>query len=156
MYRFDRRAFLTAVTGAAWVLVNTSVRTAASTSAFGNMTVYKTPWCGCCGAWVDHIEAHGFSVDVVEMEDLAGIKNRYGVTDQLQSCHTGFIDGFVVEGHVPARDVKRLLAERPTARGITVPGMPIGSPGMEQGDRQDPYAVLLFGDNLLQIFSEYP
>lgn len=156
MYTVDRRSFLAALTGAALVSVNVSIATAASTSASGNMTIYKTPWCGCCGAWVDHIKAHGFSVDVVEMDDLAGIKDRYGIAPQLQSCHTGVIDGYVVEGHVPARDVAKLLAERPAARGLSVPGMPIGSPGMEQGDHQDPYAVLLFDENLVKVFSKYP
>jgi len=156
MNTVDRRSFLVAATGAALVLASVSAATSVLASPGGSMTVFKSPWCGCCGAWVDHIKAHGFAVDVVEMDDLAPIKERYGVAPQLQSCHTALIDGYVVEGHVPAQDVARLIAERPAARGIAVPGMPIGSPGMEQGDRRDRYAVLLFGGDQLRVFSEYP
>lgn len=154
MYKIERRTFLTAAAGAALVLSHPSVAAAASASE--SMTVYKSPWCGCCGAWVEHLKAHGFSVNVVQMDDLAAVKERYGIAPQLQSCHTGVIDGYVIEGHVPAQDVTRLLAERPEARGIAVPGMPVGSPGMEQGDQRDPYAVLLFDDNRIKVFSEYP
>lgn len=93
--------------------------------------VHKSPTCGCCGEWVEHVRANGFRVDVFENEDLGPIKERLGVPYGKGSCHTGEVEGYLVEGHVPAGDIKRLLAERPQARGLVLPGMPIGSPGME-------------------------
>ena len=119
------------------------------------ITVHKTPWCGCCAAWVDHMRDAGFSVRVTEMEDLAALKARYGVTAELASCHTALIGGYVVEGHVPAADVARLLKERPEATGLAVPGMPVGSPGMEMGSEQDPYEVVLFGSGTRETFARY-
>lgn len=119
------------------------------------LEVYKTPWCGCCAAWVDHMRDAGFSVRVTEMEDLAALKARYGVTAELASCHTALIGGYVVEGHVPAADVARLLKERPEATGLAVPGMPVGSPGMEMGSEQDPYEVVLFGSGTRETFARY-
>ncbi len=107
------------------------------------MTVYKSPTCGCCGAWVDHVRAAGFAVTVRDVDDLAPIKLMAGVPAPLQSCHTASIGGYVVEGHVPAEVIKRFLAERPQARGLAVPGMPVGSPGME-GPNPQPYQVLSF------------
>lgn len=108
------------------------------------MRVFKSPYCGCCAAWVDHMREAGFSVEVTNLEDMTPAKTHFGISDDLQSCHTAVVDGYVIEGHVPADDVKRLLAERPEAAGLSVPGMPIGSPGMEQGDRTEPYDVVLF------------
>jgi hypothetical protein len=105
--------------------------------------VYKSPTCGCCGAWVDHMKAAGFPLQVVEVEDTAEARRRHGLPARFGSCHTAVVAGYVVEGHVPAADVKRLLALKPDAVGLAVPGMPIGSPGMEQGGRKDPYDVLL-------------
>lgn len=107
------------------------------------MKVYRSPSCGCCGGWVDHLRAAGFEVNVEMMDDLAPVVARLGVPEQLRSCHTGEAAGFFFEGHVPATDVERLLRERPDARGIAVPGMPIGSPGMEMGERRDAYQTLL-------------
>lgn len=107
------------------------------------MTVYKSQWCGCCTQWVAHMREHGFAVEVEEMNDLSPIKARYGVTQELSSCHTAVVDGYVVEGHVPADLVKRLLRDRPEVVGLAVPGMPIGSPGME-GPNKEAYNVLTF------------
>jgi hypothetical protein len=107
------------------------------------MTVYKTPWCGCCGAWVDHLRTAGFTVDVRDLDDLAPVKRMAGVPEALASCHTGAVDGYTIEGHVPAHLVRRLLDERPAVRGLAVPGMPIGSPGME-GPSPEPYTVYSF------------
>lgn len=98
------------------------------------MTVYKSPTCGCCGAWVDHARAEGFTVKTVDTDDLPKVKREMGVPSDLESCHTVVVGSYLVEGHVPAKDVKRMLATKPAIRGIAVPGMPIGSPGMEQGD----------------------
>lgn len=107
------------------------------------ITVYKSPTCGCCTAWIEHMEANGFSATAQNVEDLSAIKRRFGVPDALQSCHTGLVAGYVVEGHVPADLVTRMLSEKPSGLGIAVPGMPIGSPGMEGGTPQK-YDVLLF------------
>ena len=108
------------------------------------LTVHKSPYCGCCKQWIEHMRAHGFEVTVVETEDLGPVKARLGVPPGKGSCHTAEVEGYFVEGHVPAEDVKRLLAERPDARGIALPGMPIGSPGMEiEGVPPQAYTVEL-------------
>lgn len=119
------------------------------------MTVYKSPWCGCCAKWVEHMRRHGFAVKVVEMEDLEPAKRMFGVAPDLASCHTAGVGGYVIEGHVPAADVKRLLAEKPAARGLAVPGMPVGSPGMEQGGRKDAYEVILFTGEDREVYARY-
>jgi hypothetical protein len=108
-----------------------------------SMRVYRSPSCGCCGGWVDHLRAGGFEVAVEMLDDVSPVAERLGVPERLRSCHTGEAGGYFVEGHVPAADVERLLKERPDARGIAVPGMPIGSPGMEMGNRRDSYHTLL-------------
>ena len=105
--------------------------------------VYKSPTCGCCNGWVEHMEAAGFVVDARNTTDLMTVKRDGGVPPQMSSCHTAIIDGYVVEGHVPAEQVKQFLAKRPEVAGIAVPGMPIGSPGME-GANPQPYQVLSF------------
>lgn len=108
------------------------------------VTVFKSPTCGCCTKWADYMAAQGFPIRVRDLTDMQQIKAQYGVPMQMYSCHTALVDGYVVEGHVPAEDVKRLLDEKPDVTGIAVPAMPIGSPGMEQGDRRDPYDVYAF------------
>ena len=105
------------------------------------VTVYKTPTCGCCKKWVSHLEANGLEVESIDMKDLRLIKSMSGIEPSHSSCHTAKVGEYVVEGHVPADDIKRLLKERPDIRGLTVPGMPMGSPGME-GPRKDDYDVL--------------
>lgn len=107
------------------------------------ITVYKTSTCGCCGNWVEHLKAAGFAVKVETVEDMAPTRKKYGVPEAVASCHTGIIDGYAIEGHVPAADIIRLLKERPKATGLAVPGMVMGSPGME-GPKSDAYSVLLF------------
>ncbi|GAB2502266.1 DUF411 domain-containing protein [Arenimonas alkanexedens] len=108
------------------------------------VTVHKSAYCGCCVKWVEHMQAAGFTVEVVETENMTPVKQRVGIPPGKASCHTAEVDGYFVEGHVPADDVKRLLAEKPEARGIVVPGMPIGSPGMESPDgRVQAYEVQL-------------
>ena len=119
------------------------------------MTVWKSPWCGCCGKWVEHMRAAGFEVRVKEVEDLGLVKRMAAVPENLQSCHTARVDGYTVEGHVPAADVARLLRERPDALGLVVPGMPSGSPGMETGAR-DPYDVLMLKQGgETEVFNSY-
>ena len=120
------------------------------------VTVYRSPTCQCCEKWVDHLRANGFEVDMQSRNDMQQVKQHYNVPRELASCHTGVVGGYVVEGHVPADEIKRLLAEGPGVAGITVPGMPVGSPGMEQGNQQDPYNVLTFtqqGD--ASVFARY-
>lgn len=123
-----------------------------------DMKVFKTPQCGCCTDWVVYMRDEGFTVEAVDVsqQQLNEIKQAAGLSRELASCHTGFIDGYVIEGHVPAEDVRRLLDERPALSGLAVPGMPVGSPGMEMGDRYDPYHVVSFDDDGgMDIFSSY-
>jgi len=111
-----------------------------------SIEVWRSPTCDCCGKWVKHLEANGFAVTVnsAAPSTLEQIKRQAGITEDLASCHTAKIDGYVIEGHVPASDIKRLVAEHPDAIGLTVPGMPAGSPGMEQPDGEaESYDVLL-------------
>lgn len=119
------------------------------------ITVYKTPTCGCCTKWARHLEAHGFRVRAQDVADLGAVKRRLGVPPEAEACHTAVVQGYVVEGHVPAADVARLLAENPPVRGLAVPGMPKGSPGMESRDRE-PYAVRVLDDTGLGgVFSRH-
>ncbi len=117
--------------------------------------VYKSPTCGCCSKWVEHLEASGFSVETTDLPDVKPVKTANGVPPRLASCHTALIDGYVVEGHVPVADIQRLLEERPKVDGIAVPGMPIGSPGME-GPRPETYDVVTFKDGAkLGVFATH-
>lgn len=108
------------------------------------ITVYKSPSCGCCGEWVKHVEGAGFKTKVIAMEDLSKIKQDAGVPDALQSCHTALVGKYVIEGHVPADLVKKMLDEKADFTGLAVGGMVIGSPGMEQGSTRQPYSVMAF------------
>ena len=121
------------------------------------ITVYKDPSCGCCGAWVDHLKKAGFNATVDDAQDIAAIKAKYGVPDDLTSCHTGVIAGYAIEGHVPAADIERLLKEKPKGAGIAVPGMPVNSPGMEvPGEANERYTVWLFQkDGTRTAFAEH-
>ncbi|QNM82820.1 DUF411 domain-containing protein [Sphingomonas sabuli] len=116
----------------------------ASTAVAATVQVTKSATCGCCDGWVEHMRKAGFDVKVSVVDDVTPAARKLGVPDRLRSCHTSQIGGYVIEGHVPAADVKRLLASKPDAVGIAVPGMVVGSPGMEQGDRKQPYQTLLF------------
>ena len=119
--------------------------------------VYKNPDCGCCTGWVDHLKAEGFSVTVTEVADTASVRQRLGQPDTYGSCHTAVMDGYVIEGHLPALEVRKLLASRPLALGLAVPGMPVGSPGMEMGARRDRYKVLLLDRaGRASVFASYP
>ena len=142
----DRRNFLftTLASGVSVVMFPQSV--------FANpskMEVYKSPTCGCCSAWVEHMIGAGFNVVIhkVDQKTLRTIKARVGITHELSSCHTAFLSGYFIEGHVRAAEVHQLLSERPDALGLSVPGMPIGSPGMEIGDQRDTYDTFLILNN---------
>jgi hypothetical protein len=147
----SRRALLAGLAAA-----SITASTVSAAESLPAMKVTKDPSCGCCGAWVDHIRKAGFAVDVVESPEVNRLKMRLGVPQALASCHTAEIGGYVIEGHVPADAIKRLLAEKPQAKGLAVPGMPIGSPGMEvDGAEDDTYEVVLFGPAGQKAFARY-
>jgi len=128
-----------------------------STFVEETMTVYKTPWCGCCTLWAEQAIDAGFDVEMQDVESLHPMKEELGVPPAMGSCHTARIAGYFIEGHVPFNDIRRLLNERPDARGLTVPGMPIGSPGMEQGDRRQAYDVYLIDvEGNATVYNHYP
>lgn len=138
MMRFHARLAGLALLGAA-------LSACSSAEAEPVITVYKTPTCGCCTAWEDHLRENGFEVRSEALPDLRQVKADQRIPQALGSCHTAVVDGYAVEGHVPADVIRRLLAERPQVDGIAVPGMPMGSPGME-GDYTEPYEVYTFRD----------
>jgi hypothetical protein len=122
-----------------------------------NATVYRSPDCTCCHGWIDHLKSQGFKIDDVATTDIEAIKQKYNVPDNLASCHTAIVNGYVVEGHVPAQDIKRLLQEQPQVTGLSVPQMPVGTPGMEMGNRKDPFDVVSFdGKGTVEVFNHYP
>ncbi len=134
------------------------VAPASAADTVPSIEVWKSATCKCCGAWVKHLEANGFTVKVnaAEPSTLASLKRQAGIGDKLASCHTAMIDGYVIEGHVPGTDINRLVTERPEAIGLTVPGMPVGSPGMEQGAEFEPYDVLLIKkDGATETFASH-
>lgn len=119
------------------------------------ITVYRDPNCGCCKNWIAHLVKHGYKVDDKTTADMSEIKRGLGVPDDLKSCHTGVVNGYVIEGHVPAPDIRRLLDEKPSVAGLAVPGMPMGSPGME-GSRVDRYDVISFRkDGKTEVFAKH-
>lgn len=111
------------------------------------VVVYKTAGCGCCRNWVEHLRRGGFEVKVQDVDDIAAVRTTYGVPPQLSACHTALAGGYVIEGHVPADTVKRILRDRPNIAGIAVPGMPVGSPGMETPGQNEAYQVISFERN---------
>lgn len=129
----------------------------AAADTLPRVLVHKSPTCGCCGLWVEHLRQAGFPVEVRDQENIHPIKERLGIPFGKGSCHTAQVDGYVIEGHVPVQDIKRLLAERPQARGLTLPGMPAGSPGMEMPDgRVEPYTVeLIATDGSTRPFAQH-
>jgi len=130
----------------------------AADPAASSIEVWKSATCKCCGAWVKHLEANGFAVKVnaADASALASLKRQVGIGDTLASCHTAKIDGYFIEGHVPGTDIKRLVAEHPEAIGLAVPGMPVGSSGMEQGMEFEPYDVLLIKkDGATETFASH-
>lgn len=131
-------AVILLVGAGALLIVNTSRQPAEA-----EVLVYKSPACGCCEKWVQHLRATGFKVVSKDTDDLDAVKSSYGVPQGLRSCHTAVVAGYVIEGHVPAEDIRRLLRERPAVAGLAAPGMPMGSPGME-GNHTEPYTVLAF------------
>ena len=141
----ERRIFVRVIVGAGAAAVAAPRLARAMTGAAPiPITVYKSPSCGCCKNWVTHMQGAGFAVKVIDMDDLTTVKKNAGVPQKLQSCHTALVGAYVVEGHVPADLVKKMLAQKPQITGLAVPGMVTGSPGMEMGDSKDPYDVIAF------------
>lgn len=126
---------------AAWLALAAGI---ARGEALPEVLMYKDPNCGCCGAWAERLEAEGFRVKTVATADMASVKKRFAVPQRLTSCHTAKVGNYVVEGHVPPAAIKRLLREKPAVAGLSVPGMPLGSPGMEVPGKKDPYDVVAF------------
>jgi hypothetical protein len=121
------------------------------------MTVYAAPTCGCCGLWAEQMKEFGFEIEEIHRSDMGEVKRALGVAPQLSSCHTAVVNDYVIEGHVPGEDLRRFLAEAPPVRGLTVPGMPLGSPGMEMPSGEvDRYQVLTFtADGRVEVFAEH-
>ena len=145
-----RRAFLLAA-GAGLAL---GVLPQARAQRVPVVRVFKSPTCGCCGGWEEHMRARGFRLESQGVGDVAAFKRSFGVPQELWSCHTAVVEGYALEGHVPSDDVWRLLRERPKARGLAVPGMPVGSPGMEQGVPQ-PYSTVAFDERTTWVFQRH-
>lgn len=143
---------ITAILAAAILGLSVSISALAQQTV---VEVYKSPTCGCCSNWIKHLQQNGFIVKTHDVSDASEYRAKFGVPDQFGSCHTAMVEGYAIEGHVPAREIKRLLAERPKAKGLAVPGMPMGSAGME-GPRSDPYEVLLFqADGKYAVYQKY-
>lgn len=155
-YSAGRRAVIVSLfaTVAGGALANSSL--AGRSSDYPLVQVFKTPTCGCCSAWVEHIVNAGFHVKTNDVpdEDLQNLKQKYGIPPAYASCHTAIMSDYVIEGHVPADDIKKMLEARPQIIGLTVPGMPMGSPGMEMGDHREEYATFQIArDGSVSIFT---
>lgn len=138
------------------VLASVWDRETESYSGNVNMTVYRSPSCGCCGGWIEHAKNHGFQVTDIKTDDIEAVKEEHNISQDLAACHTTMIDGYVMEGHIPVDDIKRFLKQKPNVAGLTVPGMPLGTPGMEAGDRKQAFDILAFDDNgQVEVFKHY-
>ena len=125
------------------------------TAKAGEVVVYKSPSCGCCGKWAQHLRQNGFEVPINNIDNIGPIREQAGIPYDLEACHTAFIDGYAVEGHVPAENIHKMLADRPKIKGIAVPGMPASSPGMDSPDHE-PYTVYSFdADGKKEVYASY-
>ncbi len=121
-----------------------------------DIVVHRSPTCTCCGKWIDHLKQNNFKVQDIVTNDVQAVKDKYGITEQLASCHTAVVEGYAVEGHVPADDIKKMLTTKPKITGLSVPGMVTGSPGMEMGGKTDPYQVVSFdAEKHVEIVNSY-
>ena len=146
----NRKCFLKSV------IVGPLMLTLRLKAASPQIIVFKDPTCGCCGKWAEHLRNNGFDVKIQEVSNTAGYRRKYGIPDTLRSCHTAVVDEYAIEGHVPAADIQRLLKEHPKAKGLAVPGMPVGSPGME-GVRAEVYSVMMFdAGGHASVYQSYP
>jgi hypothetical protein len=152
-FAMERRHFFLGVSALAAMLALPAL----AVPSAPEVQVFKSPSCGCCGSWIEHMRAAGFAVKVTEVTDTTAARKRLGLPDRFGSCHTATVGGYVLEGHVPAADVKRLLVTRPKALGLAVPGMPPSAPGMDVPGRQEPYQVLLVdASGKSSVFASYP
>jgi hypothetical protein len=153
----SRRAFVARAAGFGVALAGGRPLWAHSYEDPATLTVYKSRTCGCCAKWVDHVKAAGFATVVHDEEDMRGVKDNLGVPSRLRSCHTAQVDKYVLEGHVPAEDIRRLLKDRPKVAGLAVPGMPASSPGMAvPGEPHEPFDVLSFQlDGSTEVFASH-
>lgn len=137
------------------LVANTGVRAESSGKPI-DIVVHRSPTCTCCGKWLAHLKENNFNVKDIVTDDVQAVKDKYGVGKELASCHTAIVDGYVIEGHVPAEDIKKLLQTKPKVVGLAVPGMVNGTPGMEMGDKKDPYDVVSFDrEKHVQVFHSY-
>ncbi len=150
-----RRHFIQALAGGTALLATAAF--AQKAMALPVIDVYKSPYCGCCGAWVEHLQKSGFTVRTHEVEDTSTVRQKLRMPEKYGSCHTAKVGNYVLEGHVPASDIKRMLTQKPKALGLAVPAMPVGSPGMEvESGRVDPYDVLLVqADGRATVYQSY-
>jgi hypothetical protein len=148
------RFFAVAVCATAFTVVTAAAPTVMP-AAKPTITVYKDPNCGCCKNWIEHLRKHGFTVDAKDTPDMATIKSTLGVPSDLRSCHTAVVAGYLIEGHVPAVDIDRLLASKPKVKGLAVPAMPMGSPGMEGGEAQHYQVVAFDKGGKTSVFAKY-
>ena len=147
MSRYNRHALA--------LFLGASLLSTAALAEEPTIAVYKSPTCTCCGKWIAHLEREGFKVDAIDTTDLGTVKSMAGISPEQASCHTARVGGYVIEGHVPAEDIRRLLAEHPDAHGLTVPGMPLSAPGMDVPSPHH-YQVLLIGkDGSASVFAEH-
>lgn len=137
---------------------NANASNLSSIATVPEIIVYRSPECSCCGGWITHLKTYGFKLKKFTITDIEAIKQKYNVPDELASCHTATVAGYIIEGHVPAPDIKRLLREQPDGvDGLSVPKMPVGTPGMELGNHKDPFSVLSFNrTGKVALFSNYP
>lgn len=142
-YRMNRRGVVVMLLGIALAAGTVAAQSTRGAAKKPHLVVYKSPTCGCCAKWVEHVNAAGFTSETTNLPDVTPIKVKNGVTPALASCHTSLVGGYVIEGHVPAEDIQRLLRERPAIVGLAAPGMPAGSPGMDVPG-SPPYQVLSF------------
>ncbi|MBE9005738.1 DUF411 domain-containing protein [Fortiea sp. LEGE XX443] len=126
-------------------------------SAKPEITIYRSPTCSCCGAWLEHVQQHGFKIrEDIKTDEMEAIKQKYNLPPELASCHTAIIDGYVMEGHIPADDIKLFLKQKPQLAGLAVPGMPVGTPGMESGNIKQPFTVMTFNQKgEITIFKQW-
>ena len=153
----SRRSAVGLIFGLAGVMALGQFSSVLAASPKDRIKVWKTPDCGCCKEWVSHLRGNGFEVVTYDVKDTAPTRQKLGLAGEFRACHTGLLGTYVLEGHVPAREVRRLLREKPQALGLAVPGMPAGSPGMEIGTARDAYDVLLIlKDGNSRVYQSYP
>ncbi len=150
---------LQTVVSSSQLISTTSIWDKETESYSGNqeLTVYRSPACGCCGEWIEHMQKHGFKIkEDIKTDEMEAIKQKYNLPQNLASCHTTVINGYVMEGHIPADNIKRFLKQKPKFAGLAVPGMPLGTPGMELDNRKQPFTIVAFDKRgEIEVFKEY-